>query len=600
MEQSSEKRVDSTSNIRRRYKHLFRLPARNRTLVYASVVVTLIALISRAGLATPIVRLATYVVSAEILLLLSIEIDRQVLKGRNRVATYRRLASLTIISNGFWLALTILGYVVLLLTKDESRLLSIVILGAFFAISFRALIFGSLFYDRPWQGIPLSFLQPGLLFIPVAFGFRILTIGFFMASLDPLAAIIGGFIALAGIEIYMTQINKLKISLFRPLELLQAFMNAWAAEDVTNLERFLEATSKEVTLQSEILSISSKTKRATIIVPGVHPGPFYPIGSSNISADIFSRLKSKQDFPIIVHSMSDHERNLPSRNQVERYIKSLKDSNLLKDSGSTMSEPVVKTRGKATVAGIFFGSTLLTTITQAPHGMEDFPSTVHKKIEAYASDLKNSLVVDSHNSEGEKPNEAECEDAILAAQGVIDELRMAKQSPFEVGIAHSSEIDARLLQDIGPAGVSLILFKVNNNTFSLVVSDSNNSVLGFREKVFSRFEATTNSKILELCTSDTHVTAAKTSDAKGYLALGDVTSSESFADLLGSLYKNALMDLANGSFSSHKVQSQVKTIGSEVLDDFSGLLDSASTEAKNGAQALGAIVFIITIIVALI
>jgi putative membrane protein len=605
LEQQStrEERRDSTTNIHRRYKHLFRLPARNRTLAYGSIIVLVITFISRTALGYPTAQTALFLIGAEFLLLLSVEIDTLVLKRHNKVASFRRLGSLTIITDSIWALLVLVGLVIAFLTHDLARLVPLIILGGLFATSFRALILGSLFYEKTWQGIPLAFVQPLLLFIPIGFQFRILTLNFFMGNPAPAAAILGGIIALAGIEIYMSSINKIKVSVYRPLELLQAFLDAWAAEDSTNLERFLDATSKELIIESRMLTISSSEQRkAIIIVPGVHPGPFYPIGSSNIPADIFARLKSNEVIPMVVHSMSDHGMNLPSKTQVERYVSELKDQNEILDSGFTMSTPFAKQVGKATVTGLAFGFTLSIAITQAPYGMEDFPVEVRKEIEDYSSSkkFKNVLVIDTHNSEGEKPNEKECSDALEAAKIVIDQLSNAKQFDFKVGISHSSELNEKLDPDVGPAGIGLILMEVAGERFSFVTVDSNNAVIGFREKTFSQFEKATKSRILELCTSDTHVTAAKTSDAKGYLALGDASSYQKFSEVLAKLYQKAANTVGIGSFSSSMVRGRVKTIGSEVLDDFSGLLDSASSEAKNGARILGTIVLVITAIVALI
>ena len=605
LEQQStqEERRDSTTNIHRRYRHLFRLPARNRTLAYGSIIVLIITFVSRTALGYTPAETALFLIGAEFLLLLSVEVDTLVLRRHNKVASFRRLGSLTIITDSIWLLLVFVGLVIAFLTHDSTRLVPLIILGGLFAASFRALILGSLFYEKTWQGIPLAFVQPLLLFIPIGFQFRILTVNFFMANPAPAAAILGGIIALAGIEIYMSSINKIKVSVYRPLELLQAFLDAWAAEDSTNLERFLDATSKEQTIESRMLTISSSEHRkAIIIVPGVHPGPFYPIGSSNIPADIFARLKSNEVIPMVVHSMSDHGMNLPSKNQVERYVSELKDQNEILDGGFTMSTPFAKQVGKATVTGLAFGFTLSVAITQAPYGMEDFPVEVRKEIEDYSSTkkFKNVLVIDTHNSEGEKPNEKECSDALEGAKIVIDQLSNAKQFDFKVGISHSSELNEKLDPDVGPAGIGLILMEVAGERFSFVTVDSNNSVIGFREKVFSQFEKTTKSRILELCTSDTHVTAAKTSDAKGYLALGDASSYQKFSEVLAKLYQKAANMIGIGSFSSSIVRGRVKTIGSEVLDDFSGLLDSASSEAKDGARILGTIVLVITAIVALI
>jgi putative membrane protein len=609
---AQEVKIDSTSNIHRRYRHLFTLPARNRTLVYASTIVAVLAFLSRFGIGYSAIDIVAFIVGSEILLLSSIEIDRLVLKGRNKIATYRRLASLTIASNGFWLALGILGFAINFLAHDSIKFLSLLILGAMFAVSFRALILGSLFYEKPWQAIPLSFVQPVLLFIAIGFQFRILTAHFFMQDPDPIAALIGGFIAILGIEFYMSSINKIKISIYRPLELLRAFLNAWAVEDATSLERFLDATSKEVSIESRMLEITTSSssvsspdgRTATIILPGVHPGPFYPIGSSNIPGDIFSHTKTASSFPMIVHSMSDHGLNLSSKVQVERYIKDLQNRKEILDRGKTMSLPVTKIIGKATVNGLALGSTVLITITQAPHGMEDFPTWVSESIESYSSkvNFKNSLTIDTHNSEGEKPSDAECADAVSAADSAVDQLSTLKQSPFKVGIAHSSELNTWIERDVGPAGIGLVVFETgsSNARFSIAIVDSNNSLRGFREKVISEFEKKTQSRILEICTSDTHVTAAKTSDAKGYLALGDVVQEDKFASLLADLYHKASDNMSEGSFSSYLIKSNVKTIGSAVLDDFSGLLDSASSEAKYGARILGGIVLAITVIVALL
>jgi putative membrane protein len=567
------------------------------------VVILVTALISRIGLGYSPADIALFLIAAECFLLLSIEIDTQVLKRHNKVATFRRLGSLTIITDSIWLVLVVLGFLISYLTRNPSSLVSLTILGGLFATSFRALILGSLFYDKPWHGIPLSFVQPILLFIPIGLQLGTPSLNLFMRSPDPVAAIIGGLIALTGIELYMSSINKIKISVFRPLELLQAFLDAWAAEDSTNLEGFLDATAKELSIESRLLTLSSSSgKKGVLVLPGVHPGPFYPIGSSNIPADIFARLRSDNLVPMVVHSMSDHGLNLPSKNQVERYVSELKNQNEVLDSGTTMASPSVKQIGKATVTGLALGSTIAVAITQAPYGMEDFPVEVRQQIEDYSIEkkFKNVLVIDTHNSEGEKPNEKECSDAVLAASNVIDELSDQKQSEFNVGIAHSSELAERIDSDIGPAGVGLILFDVGGQRYSLVTVDSNNSLVGFREKVAKAYENVTSSRLLELFTSDTHVTAAKTSDAKGYLALGDMTTPQRFSEIITKLYDKASNNLGKGSFSSSIVRGQVKTIGSEVLDDFSGLLDSASSEAKNGARILGAIVVVITIIVALI
>jgi predicted neutral ceramidase superfamily lipid hydrolase len=268
-----------------------------------------------------------------------------------------------------------------------------------------------------------------------------------------------------------------------------------------------------------------------------------------------------------------------------------------------MSEPQSKTLNKVTVNGLAFGKTVLLTLSQAPHGMEDFPETAGSEIVAYANSrgFINAIVVDTHNSEGLKPNEKETKDAIDCSKIIIDSLKDSPQGDFSIGFAHSSEVEGWSSPDVGPAGVGLILFETDNNKrFSLAVSDSNNSALGFREKALRQFQAKAGESVLELCTSDTHVTAAKTATAKGYLALGDVVSPENFSDLLVELNKKARNRMGKASFASEVLDTEVKTIGNEVLRDFSGLLDVASSVAKDGARVLIGLVIVLTVIVALI
>jgi putative membrane protein len=588
-------------------------------ILYASVPVFFAAIISRAIISGfyPIPIVATVVVT-EALLFVSTEVDSIFLKGRNKVATFRRLMSIALISNSFWLILTLVGLAVYALTGSPARFLSLLLLGMFFSASFRALILGSLFFDHHLQAIPLSFLQPLFLFVSVTYPSGLLSPFVLFTSTTLVVSLIGGAITLLGIEVYLAIVNKpTTIKSFRAFDLLQAFLNAWAVEDATNFERFLDATSRQSVIRSEILSISSSNpggsnrtlpQTVLVIVPGVHPGPFYPIGSSNLPGDIYGKLRTGAVLPLTVHSISDHDLNLPSKKQVERYVSSLQSGKVV-DSGAKMSLPVTARKNKATVHGILFGSSVLLTITQAPYGMEDFPAEVRKDIEAFSEKqgYRNVFVIDTHNSEGPKPGEEESRDAVAAASDVLVRLRNSTQYDFEVGFSHSSELAGWGAPDVGPGGVGMLVFKVHAagedaspSFFSLIIVDANNSAVTFREKVIKSFEERGGASVLELCTSDTHITAAKTADAKGYLALGDRISVDKMVELLLHLDSRAKSRLASGSFSSSISDADIKTIGSEVLSDFSGLLDAASSVAKNGARVLAIIALAITIVTALV
>jgi len=94
------------------------------------------------------------------------------------------------------------------------------------------------------------------------------------------------------------------------------------------------------------------------VATDVHPGPFYPVGSSNLPFTLYEWFRDRGYSPMILHSVSDHNLNLPSKKEVQNFLLSL-DSLSSIASNSTCTKPVVQTVGRATVIGIAFEDTLL-------------------------------------------------------------------------------------------------------------------------------------------------------------------------------------------------------------------------------------------------
>ncbi len=596
----TENEKNSSNNLARRYRHLFRLPSKGASIVFASIPTIVLELTVQTAFRASLTSLLFLALLTECTLLVTIEIDREVLKSQSGIANYRRLSAISIISNSLWLILSVLGLLMRAINGAEGRFIAMLFLGMFFAVVFRAFIFGSVFYGSTIHGLPLSFVQPILIFLVITLPW----VKLFTSSLLPAIGISAGLIFLVATEAYLNSVNNSSpVGGMKPMQLLQAFLSAWTLQDPTKIEDILQRLSKIGKVQSSLMKIESKSGlNALLIVPGIHPGPFYPIGSSNLPGDIYLKLRNSNTVPLTVHSISDHELNLPSKSEVENYISSLKENEQIEE-GMTITTPVVREVGKATVTGIGFGSTCVVAITQAPHGMEDFPIKVGKEIEEYARKLgfKLTLVIDTHNSEGAKPDEKECLDAINAAKEVLEELTHAKPMAFKFGFAHSSELEMERPMDIGPAGAGLLNFRLSNGSmFCLVVVDANNCKLGFREEAFKKFQENTGAKILELCTSDTHVTAARTLGDKGYLALGDRVSTTDFVAILASLHKIAKERFGEGSYVASSVSSSVRTAGGEILEIFSDLTDATSQTAKRGAKLLVVLGLILIAMVAIV
>ena len=128
----------------------------------------------------------------------------------------------------------------------------------------------------------------------------------------------------------------------------------------------------------------------------------------------------------------------------------------------------------------------------------------------------------------------------------------------------------------------------------LIGLDANNSVSELRGMIKYHFK---NWAEIEICTSDTHVTAGKTMNIKGYNALGELTSTEELLKSLDILFKEAVKDLKLSSFEVSSVQSRVKIMGKQIFENISGSVDKVSQIGKRfGILLLSLYIIIITIV----
>ena len=72
-------------------------------------------------------------------------------------------------------------------------------------------------------------------------------------------------------------------------------------------------------------------------------------------------------------------------------------------------------------------------------------------------------------------------------EGLLD-IRACPEEEFEVGVAHSSELQFEHGSDISDGGITALVFKKNNqkSIHALIASDSNNAVIGLRKAVSRR------------------------------------------------------------------------------------------------------------------
>jgi len=307
---------------------------------------------------------------------------------------------------------------------------------------------------------------------------------------------------------------------------IQAYL-ASQGNDFEDAEKLMEQHAKETKVSTSQIKLSSQMngKEFRMVLPEIHPGPYHPVGGSNIPYLIYKNLSSSA---MVMHSISDHSLNLPSRNEVENYLKNL-ENNEVKEEGVQCTEPVTVQINKARVTGLLFGNNPLLFLSLSPHGMEDIPSYMKTEIEQYAKNRNYSrtMIVDCHNAMGEEISKEDGQDMLKAAKSCLDTLITKDNFPIEFGYANSDDMDV-WAEDLGMGGLGIVCLKINDKKYFLGWADANNMENGVREKIIENF-ANNDYQLLEICTSDTHYAPVKARNRNGYYQLGLITSADKLA-----------------------------------------------------------------------
>jgi len=370
---------------------------------------------------------------------------------------------------------------------------------------------------------------------------------------------------------------------------IQAYL-ASQGNDFEDAEMLMEERSSETKINTSQIKFSTQNgqKEFRIVLPGIHPGPYHPVGGSNIPYLIYKKLSSSA---MIMHSISDHALNLPSRNEVERFLKDLENSKV-KEEGMQCTEPVTVQINKARVTGLLFGNNPLLFLSLSPQGMEDLPSYMKTGIVQYANNKNyaRTLIVDTHNAMGEEISKEDGEDMLKAAKSCLDTLITKESFPIELGYANTDEMDV-WTEDLGMGGLGIICLKINEKKHFLGWADSNNMENGIREKIINIF-AKKDYQLLEICTSDTHYASVKPRNRNGYYQLGLITSGDKLAKWFFEIAKNAENNTASAKFEILENESNVKVMGQEIYEDYSKALDNSLKITKG--FVIGCVILFVT------
>ena len=352
---------------------------------------------------------------------------------------------------------------------------------------------------------------------------------------------------------------------------IQAYL-ASQGNDVSDAEELMGEHATETKVGTLQIRFSSDDEtKFTMVLPEIHPGPYHPVGGSNIPYLIYKNLSSSA---MVMHSISDHALNLPSRNEVDNYLKNLQNFEI-KEEGIKCTEPVIVQINKARVTGMLFGNNPLLLLSLSPHGMEDIPSYMKKEIEQYGNNrnFTKIMTVDCHNAMGEEISKEDGEDMLKAAKSCLDSLITKESFSIELGYANTNDMDV-WTEDLAKGGLGITCLKINNKKYFLGWADANNMENGIREKIIEKF-SNEGYNLLEICTSDTHYASVKARNRNGYYQLGLITSGDKLSKWFIEIAQNAESKIKTAKYEILENETKVRVMGQSIYEDYSKALENS-------------------------
>jgi putative membrane protein len=373
--------------------------------------------------------------------------------------------------------------------------------------------------------------------------------------------------------------------------ILQAFLSAWTENKQEKIEEIFESKSKIGRIKTQIIKFESENeKQVYVVLPDIHPGPFNTIGGSNLPHKLFNFYEKTA---IVLHSISDHSLNLPTTSEVNKYLESLNDS-VVRNSGNECTLPLQTKSHEFTLTCLNFKTSIVMIISK-DSGMEDLPYLIREKIEKYVKELGFSdiMIVDAHNALGNKISSEEETIICDLALSSLKKLKDRQYYSYMIGYANSLSSELKFIE-IGGAGIGVVNFQINNKNHLIGWSDSNNLVIGLRERILSELNQQ-GFNMLEICSSDTHFSSGKRTRL-GYYALGKVTSYDDIIRTFKDISQKALTNTTSSTFSFLDSFSQLKLMGKDQFDNYATALNKSMNITK-GSLAITAALYIVTLII---
>jgi predicted neutral ceramidase superfamily lipid hydrolase len=418
-----------------------------------------------------------------------------------------------------------------------------------------------------------------------------------------MAFVIGMILSAAGVSRIIRNVERSGTPEVRdsPLTLFRVFLQHWLKSDPEPLERRLIALGTQGTIEGSILAFSgTKAPVGCVVVSNFHPGPYRDLGSAGLPSKLKVALeRSKGGIVQVPHGISNHQLNIVSQKDVERVIEKVVAEY---PAGASVHESSVMVRsvvGEAKASGQVFGNIAFLTLTLSPTDMEDLPSDVAREIEREAQSRGlTAIVADAHNSLSNQTSitSNQARKLVEASVKVLDQLALARRSPFSAGSAADPLDEFRLEDGIGPGGLSSLVVKSGNQIVAYLTIDGNNMHTGVREAILEDLE-TIGVSDGEIMTTDTHLVTGLVRSPLGYYPVGAHLDLKLLTEKVRETVQRAIMSVEESSAGFSKFAIEVRVLGSETFQTITSFVGRIARQIARQFYILEAGTLAVTLIV---
>jgi len=486
---------------------------------------------------------------------------------------YSKSLHMSLFGNSLWVITVVSGLVASILISREQIPFLFITMGMFLFASFRIGIFTTVLGANIGKALLVCMIQPMAMFLvlvpvemwaPVLIDYHGLVYGAVFLTLASAWSVITDRAGRPGVK--------------STHKLIQAYLTSISKDNPSEVETILSERAKMSKVLTSQIRLQTKNTNTDfrLVIPDIHPGPFHPVGGSNIPYLIYKNMGSSA---MILHSVSNHSLNLPSKSEVESYLASLTKSSVSQE-GISCTEPVTVHINKTRCVGILFGKTALLFLSLSPHGMEDIPLHIKCDIEQFSKNrnFDRVLIVDCHNAMGEEISQTDSEDLLSASKSCLDTLMIRKAYPLEFGYSNSKDMEINAA-DLALGGIGILCLRINGKKYFLGWADANNMENGLREAVVQHF-SNNGYDLIEICTSDSHYTTKKVRNRNGYYQFGLVTKPQDMANWYLDIAKKSEKNIEQASFEILENETNVKVMGPTIFRDYSRAVDKTMKLTK--------------------